>query len=354
MIKTKKILLVAAAFIFSASLFAQTVVFKNKVSSDVVEIVTDDDGTSCDFAGLKNRTTASLTSKRLDLGLDMHFWAYTDADKVGNSSYPYFCIGQKDNLTSHGWAVDDYWVEFRPINILGIGFHKADFIPGSYLPVAEKNIAAGNFGSDLGVFVRPVANLTIGAGLDFVSVFGGYKDAHRNPLLNAGFEYTIPDTVGFGISFRDFINGSRSIGVYAALLFIDNLQINLGFTYNGSFVDIHGNLLSAGIMFEKGAFGLNVDLVADIEDNKYDGYDLYSGADISYKFSKPMTLGLLAYFEIDFNHNEKNYAGEPTVIGINPYVTYAVNSHHELGAGVNIEFPDNLTVTLPVYWKYTF
>ena len=354
MISTKKIILGAASVILSAGLFAQTVTFKNKVSSDVVDIVINDDGTSCDFAGLKNQTTASLTSKKLDLGLDMHFWAYTDSDKVGDVYYPYFCMGQKENRTSNGWAVDNYWLEFRPLTTLGIGFHRSEYIPGSYLPVAEKNISTANIGSDLGIFARPAANLTIGAGLDFISVFGGYKDSHRNPTLNAGFEYTIPDTVGFGVSFRDFINGSRSIGIYAAILSIDNLQLNFGFTFNGAFEEIYGDLISAGVMFEKGAFGINADLVADVDNDKYDGYDLYSGADIYYHISKPMTLGVVGYFEIDFDYNKKNYVGKPTIIGVNPYVTYAVNAHHELGAGVTLEFSDEVLVTLPVYWKYTY
>ena len=354
MINVKKIISGAAVIIFGAALFAQTVVFTNKVSSDVVDIVINDNGTSCDFAGLKNQTTASLTSKRLDLGLNMHFWAYTDSDKVGDSHYPYFCMGQKENRTSNGWAVDDYWVEFRPLTTLGIGFHRADYIPGSYLPVADKNIAAANIGSDLGVFARPAANLTIGAGLDFISFFGGYKNAHKNPLLNAGFEYTIPDMVGFGVSFRDFINDSRSIGVYASILSIDNLILNFGFTYNGAFEEIYGNLLSAGVMFKKGALGVNADLVTDIDDNKYDGYDLYSGADISYKITKPMTIGAAAFFEIDFDYNKKNNVGKPTIIGVKPYVTYAINAHHEVGAGVKMQFSDDITVTLPVYWKYTY
>ena len=352
MIKSKKIFLVLTSLAIAFSAFASDVTFSNKVYSDVVELGISEDGVSSDFAGIKNITAATLSTPKLDMGLKMNFWAYNGEDEVAGKEYPYFALGQKENLKSAGWAVTDYWTEVRPIDVLGIGFHRAYMVAGSYLPVEDDEISTGNIGSDLGVFIRPVENLTIGSGLDFVSVFGGYKDAHAYPLMNVGIEYLQKDSFGFGISFRNFINGSRSIGAYFSFMGVKGLVINAGFTYNGQFAGVSGDLLSAGVMFENDSFGINGDLVIDIDDGKNDGYDLYSGVEFTYNITKPLVLGAVGTLKADFNYDKSAYVGLHPVVGTNAYVKYLVNKHHVLSAGVNIEFADATTITLPVYWLY--
>ncbi len=351
MIKSKKIIVALFAGLFTISAFAQTISFSNKVSSDVVEIGITEDGTSVDFAGIKNYTTAEYTSKKLNIGLKMSFWAFNGEDTVLNKTYPYLAVGQKGNVYGIGWNADDYWIEFRPVELVGIGFHKAYNVAGSYLPVEDSEIDASNIGSDFGVFIRPIENLTFGAGLDFVSVFGGYDDYHANPYLNTGVEYVMDDVFGFGVSFRNFINDSRSIGIYASFMAIDNIVINAGFTLNGEFADVSGNLISVGFMFEKDELAINADLVFDVDADDHAGLDFYTGAEVSYQISAPLTIGVVGTFKNDFEYEDG--VGEHVVFGINPYVNYRVNKHNVLSAGINIEIADDTAITLPVYWKYT-
>lgn len=352
MIKSKKIFVALTSLALAFSAFATEVTFTNKVYSDVVELGISDEGVSADFAGIKNVTAATLSTQKLDLGLKMNFWAYNGEDVVADKHYPYLAVGQKGKVESTGWAIADYWAEVRPIDVIGVGFHKSYMVAGSYLPVEDDEISTGNIGSDLGVFIRPIENLTIGTGLDFVSVFGGYKDKHAYPHMNVGVEYVLKGTFGFGISFRDFINGSRSIGAYFSFMGVEGLVINAGFTYNGQFAGVSGDLLSAGVMFEKDAFGINGDLVLDIDDGKTDGYDLYSGVEITYHITKPLIFGGVGTIKADFDYDKDAYIGLHPVIGTGAYVKYVVNKHHILSAGVNIEFADATTITLPVYWVY--
>ncbi|MCR5217290.1 hypothetical protein [Treponema sp.] len=348
MIKLKKTILVAALLAFSAAAFAQEVSFENTLSSDIVEITVADDETDSSFAGLENNTVVGYTSDKLDFGLDISFFLTTAEVVTGlNKTSAYMAIGQGYGLA--GYAINDYFVEFRPIELLGIGFHQGYSIAGSYLPVEDSNLDAGNIGSDFGLFIRPIEGLTIGAGLDFTSLFGGYDD-WDSPYLNFGAEYEIADTVSFGAAFRDILNDSRSIGAYVSFFALEGLTINGGFTYNGEFADVAGNLVSAGVIFEKDAISLAGDLVLALGGDEDDGFDFYAGAAFGYQISDPFSVSIAASFKSDFDADEDGWE-----LGINPGVAYAINDHHEVGAGLSLTFTGTETcIAIPVYWTYSF
>ena len=340
----KKLVLGVSIFTFAGALSAQEVSFTNKVSSDLVGIEISEDGSSAEFAGIKNNTKFEYSSDKLDAGFEMTFWAFSGKDAGDNA---YFAIAAEDGVLGiEGWCLDDYWAEYRPVELLGIGLHRSYLVSGSYLPVEDKEIDAGNIGSDLGLFVRPIENLTIAAGLDYASIFTAATDLYNLPLVNFGAEYVVADMVGFGVAARNVLNDDRSFGVYASFIGVEGLTVNAGFSYNAEFADVKGNLLSAALMFEKDALGINLDAVFGLGGEADDGFKLYTGLEVTYQLSDPFGIGLVAIYKSDF--------ADQSVIGANPYVKYAINENHEVSAGVCIEVAEATTITIPVYWKFSF
>ena len=335
MIKLKRLVVATAISIFTAGVFfAQEVSFQNTLSSEIVNINISDDETNSDFAGFENETSVEYSSDNLDMGLTLKFnFAKADDDS--------FAIGT-DNFA------DDYFIEFRPVNLLGFGFHKGYAIAGSYLPCFDGEIEAANIGSDFGLFIRPIAGLVIATGLDFISYFG--RDDEK-PLFNAGAEYTIEDLMAFGASFRNIASDDRSFGAYASFTGLEGITINAGYTYNGSIDDLNisGNLLNAALTFENDALAISADAVFALGGDEDEAFELYTAASVSYLFTEALTASLSGSFSNDFDNDDA------WSIGINPAVDYAVNEQNTLGAGfaVNI-MKSEKAISFPVYWKYSF
>lgn len=345
MIKSKKLVLAASLFAFAAAAFAQEVSFENTVSSDVVNIEINGGEFEGSFAGFENETVVEYSSDKLDLGLDILFGIGTEKTLNDNG---YLYIGQEDFAA--GYSIEDYFIEFRPVELLGIGFHKAYALAGSYLPVEDDNVAdAGNIGSDLGLFIRPIEGLVIAAGLDFTSLFGG-DDDWANPYLNAGAEYEIADLLLIGASFRNIINDGRSIGAYVSFIGVEGLTINGGFTYNGSIADVAGNLASVGAAFEKDAISIGADAVIALGGDEDEDFDLYLGASFGYQISDPFAVSVAATFKSDFDADEDGWE-----LGISPALTFTLNDNNEVGAGADITIAgDSTSLAFPVYWTYSF
>ena len=345
MIKSKKMVLVASIFAFATAAFAQEVTFENTLSSDVVNIGSNGDEFEGSFAGFENETVVEYTSDKLDFSLDVLFGIGT-AKTLNDKGYLY--IGHEDFAA--GYSIEDYYVEYRPLDLLGIGIHKAYALAGSYLPVEDDNVAdAGNIGSDLGVFIRPIEGLVIAAGLDFTSLFGG-DDNFANPLINAGAEYEIADLLLIGASLRNIINDDRSLGAYISFVGVEGLTINGGFTYNGSIADVTGNLASAGVTFEKDAISIGADLAFALAGDEDEDFDLYLGASFGYQISDPFAVSVAATFKSDFDADEDGWE-----LGISPALTFTLNDNNEVGAGADITIAgDSTSLAFPVYWTYSF
>ena len=332
MIKSKKIMIATVLCAFSAFSFAQEVTFENKLSSELVSIKITDDGNESEFAGFENETSAEYSSDNLDIGLTVKFAIAKEDDDA-------LSIGAEN-------FVDDYFIEFRPINLLGIGFHKGYSVAGSYLPCLDGEIEASNIGSDLGVFLRPLDGLVIGAGLDFITYFG--RDG-KEPLVNFGAEYSLAEMLAFGASFRNIASDDRLIGAYASFTGLEGVTLNAGFTYNGEIEDfnISGNLINAALIFNKDAFGLAADAVFAAGGDKDEANELYFAANVSYQITEALTANLCASYTKDFD-NEDVWAA-----AINPSVDFALNDNNTLGAGVLVNImKSEKAISFPLYWKY--
>lgn len=334
MIKSKKLVITAALCAFTAAVsFAQEVTFENKLSSGIVNINISDGNTETSFAGIKNEAAAEYSSDKLDMGVTL-ITEITQDDKslaIGSDAF-----------------VDDYFIEFRPVDFVGIGFHKGYNVAGSYLPCLEKEIDASNFGSDLGVFIYPIEGLVISGGVDFISYLG---KENVNPLVNFGAEYAVGDMITFGAALRNIASDERTIGAYASFTGIEGLTLNAGFTYNGAIEDfnISGNLINAAVMFNKDSLGIYADAVYAVGGEKDDANELYTAANVSYFITESFFASLYGYFTNDFDNNDS------WSVGISPTVGYMINEHNTVGGGVYVNITKPMkSVSLPVYWKYTF
>ena len=335
MIKSKKLVITAALCAFTYSLsFAQEVSFENKLSSDIVNIDISDDNTESAFAGIENETSVEYSSDKLDMGLTLKFNLEKDDDDsvlIGTDEY-----------------VDDFFIEYRPIELLGIGFHKGYPVAGSYLPYLDAEIEAANIGSDLGVFVRPIEGLVIAGGLDFISYFG--KDDTK-PLVNFGAEYAVGETLAFGAAFRNIASDDRTIGACASFTGVEGLTVNAGFTYQREIEDsdISGDLISAGIIFEKDALEILADAVYAVGGDEDESNELYTAAKVSYQINDSISASISGTYTTDFDNDDS------WCIGIKPAVEYSLNENNTLGAGVAVKIMESAkAVSFPVYWKYTF
>ena len=335
MIKSKKLVTIAAVCaLTTAFAFAQEISFENKLSSNVVDITITDAGSETAFSGFENETAVQYSSDQLDMGLTLKFnLSKEDDDSIS--------IGSDD-------YVDDYFIEFRPIELLGIGFHKGYAVAGSYLPYYDGEIDAANIGSDFGLFIRPIDGLVIAGGIDFISYFG---KENVTPLFNAGFEYALGETVAFGAALRDIASDDRTLGAYASFTGVEGLTLNAGFTYNGEIEDynISGNLINAGVIFAKDALGIFVDAVFAAGGDEDPANELYAATCVSYQVNDAISASLSGSFTTDFD-NDDSWA-----IGVCPAVDYTLNENNTLGASVYVNImKDEKALSFPIYWKYTF
>jgi len=335
MIKSKKLVTIAAVCALTTAFsFAQEVSFENKLSSNLVDINITDAGSETAFSGFENETTVEYSSDQLDMGLTVKFnISKEDDDSIS--------IGAED-------FVDDYFIEFRPIELLGLGFHKGYAVAGSYLPCLDGEIEAANIGSDFGLFIRPIDGLVLAGGIDFISYFG---KENVKPLFNAGAEYAVGEMVTFGAALRNIASDDRTFGAYASLNAVEGLTIDAGFTYKGEIEDynIAGNLINTGIIFNKDSLGIFADVVFAAGGDEDPENELYAAACVSYQINDAISASLSGSFTTDFD-NEDSWA-----IGLCPAVDYMINENNSIGASIYVNIMKAAkALSFPIYWKYTF
>lgn len=204
----------AAASLLSVSAFAQTVEFTNELSSDVTAIRKGkvynggEDETTKDFAGLEENVVATFTSEKVDAELDVTF------------------ILDDWNDRNFGFAWDDvsWFVEYRPVEMVALGFHEDVWLEGSYLPIYDDNVALGNLGSEgFTVAVTPIEGLKLAVtvpfgGEDNVNYFTSKDENNDTVNLNIGFgaEYAFEEMFTIGAAVSNVSDSdNRGFGVYA-------------------------------------------------------------------------------------------------------------------------------------------
>ena len=337
----------AAASLLSVSAFAQTVEFTNELSSDVTAIRKGkvynggEDETTKDFAGLEENVVATFTSEKVDAELDVTF------------------ILDDWNDRNFGFAWDDvsWFVEYRPVEMVALGFHEDVWLEGSYLPIYDDNVALGNLGSEgFTVAVTPTVNLNIGFGAEYA------------------FEEMF--TIGAAVS-NVSDSDNRGFGVYAMVkpLAEQDFLIRAGYAYSKSQDDIEedgevvGKAYNSGFddlsisedfgVFGKSLFNVSVEYSLDAlsfsaetlfnTDDKNSEYDMYFAACVGYELSESLSADVTGKFLFD-----KTSDGAEPVIGVNPNFAYTFGNH-TFSAGLNYETCDGDSfISIPLSWSYSF
>ncbi|HBP10159.1 MULTISPECIES: hypothetical protein [unclassified Treponema] len=367
----------AAAALLSVSAFAQSVEFTNELSSDVATIRKGkvynggEDETTKDFAGLEENVVATFTSEKVDAELDVTF------------------ILDDWNDKNFGFAWDDvsWFVEYRPVEKIALGFHEDVWLEGSYLPIYDDNVALGNLGSEgFTVAATPIEGLKIavtvpfGEGDDGVNYFTRKDEDDETVKLNIGFgaEYAFEEmfTVGAAVS-NVADSDNRGFGVYAMLkpLAEQDFVIRVGYSYSKAEGEITEDDEVVGKYYENkiddlsisedfGVFGkslFNVSVEYSLDalsfsaetlfntDDKSSDYDMYFAACVGYELSESLSADVTGKFLFDNSSN-----GAESVIGVNPNVAYTFGNH-TFSAGLNYETCDGDSfISIPLSWGYSF
>lgn len=359
--------------------------FANKLFEEDAIIEHDDaaDDTTTDFPGIKERMEAEVSSDRVD--------AYVKATVTLDDN-------DNDHLGFSG-TVNDWYIAFRPIQILTLGMNTAITSDGSLLPVYDDNLGAGNIGSDgFTVSVTPIEALRIAATIPF-----GFDSGDTN-YLNGDADDGEHDSFHFGLgaiythelfeatlSIQDIpCDDDRQIGAYilAPGLFgvFEPLTIGAGFAhawgYKGAFSDLisvghveaglgYENLLSAWAAIEFEKFSLTAEVLYNLGgddewvkamgynpltydgDDGFFGYDFYTGASISFGLVENLTATVTGKALIDTTSSSKG--GAETMLFGEFAVDYDINDNNTIGAAFDLgTYDKDWAVAVPVYWEYHF
>ena len=365
MFKSKKTFgAVCALSLLAGSAFAETEFsFTNKVSSDIVNIAIPKDGSgnTTEFAGIQNKTVVDFTSEKVDAGLDIRFFFNTvkSTRPSDGTDYEFGLFGgathtDLDGNNTFGYFMKDYYIEYRPVEILTIGFHDTVNTNGSYLPIWDDNAGTGNLGSDLGIVLRPIEGLRIATGFDFISAIGSEANdpLGSNFIWNAGIDYTLEETFSVGFTARNMLTEDRSFGFYGSFEGVDGLVLTAGFGINEADVAdlVSGNVLMLSAQYEDEDNGWNTkaEMVTNFKNENSDT-DLYIAAAGEYAFDENWASGVEVKSYWNLNDAEDTGTYE-----IHPYATWS-HDIHTLEAGVNFVFAKDATgFSFPVSYKISF
>ena len=340
----------AALTFATASLYADEVSVTDKISSDIIHAKSKqfDENSSSDtktkFAGIKNKTTFDYESDNVTANLEITYkLGQNDADKLSLSD-----------------ASVEYFIEYRPLSILGIGFHE-EGIPtaGSYLPVWDDNVEAGKFGSTgISLILTPIEGLRAVVSVPASNVFDS------DFALHLGADYTFQDMFAIGVAARNIISDSaRTLGVYASVTAVDGLFLNVGYAHywsamsgidgDGVDEDLSGifnvggsNIITLGLGYELDAINLALDFAVTFDKDESD-YDLLVKPYFEYGITSQMAVALTGVIMTDFSDGGKNF-----LFGVEPAFTYKITENTKLGLGVDLEFADGMYLAIPVYVKF--
>ena len=334
----------------------------------------DDDGNSesvTDFMGIKNR---------------MYFEVFTDRVDAMIKADVRFDDNDNDHYGLDG-RLKDWYLEFRPIEIATLSLHTGIFSDGSYLPVYDDNINAGNIGSDgLTFTLRPVEGLRLGVTAPFdmdsdwgkKNYFNGDKDENEDE--NDKFDFGIGAIYGqelfqIGFSVQDIADSDeRQIGAYINLPTLfgvsEAVTVGAGFAHSEKYRTLvndrdtislghiecdvsYKNLLSgyATLDFEK--FGIAAEIAYNLSDDDPEAaYDLYSAASLSFGLADKLTASVTGKILSDLK--SKNDTNKTILFGAFG-LEYEANEKNTLGCEFNIATCDkDWSIAIPVFWKYHF
>lgn len=365
----------AAITLLSSFAFAEDVKFSfyNKVYEEdaVVSHSDEEDKTTKDFPGIKERMEATAESEKVD--------AYIKATvTLDDYDDKHFALQGKLN---------DWYVAFRPVQQISLDMHKNTFADGSYLPIYDDNVGAANLGSTgFSAIVTPIENLRLGFTAPFefdgsdpkenpdkANWIDGKEEDGEQEDFNAGFG-AIYDAELFQIggAIQDALDDDeRQIGGYinlpGLLGAVEPLTIGAGFAHSENWKTAFDDLISVGIesgleyrdllsayaSFDAGKFALNGELLYNMgDDDKSEVYDLYSAASLSIEVIEKLTATATGKILVDLE--DKDETQKSIKMGAFA-LDYAFNEKNTFGAEVDVAMKDkDWAVAVPVYWKYSF
>jgi len=351
-LKEKIVSLVCAAFIAGSTVFAEestqpknsTLTFSNEFGSDIVNVTKD----KTTFAGFYDEVITDITSEKVDAGIDATLKLAADDDGIPDS---------------FSWSGDDFdwYLTFRPVQTVSLGFSTDFPAAGSYLVVEDDNIPGGKLGSDgFTAAFTGIPGLMLTATVPFTSdTDSGYNwfkhtetdedgnDSTTYQDFRFGAEYTFGSKGALAAVVRNPANAdSFSYGIYGSLTPFEGLAVYGGYAARDEdgICDVSGdNLFNASVSYIKDAFSCTADYVTTCA-------DFYTGVDFPYNVTKMIALSLGGTVNASYN----DVAAGTYVL--KPAVTYTSGQSGEFKAESDISFIDGDfdSVCFPVYWKYSF
>ncbi|MBQ9206928.1 MAG: hypothetical protein IJ158_09475 [Treponema sp.] len=336
--------------------------------------------TETDFPPLNEQMHFEIFTDRVDAMVEATMWLDDDDDDSPSDSGNFYFDGE----------ISDYYIEFRPIKPITLSLHTGIFSDGSYLPVYDDNLWAGNIGSNgFTVTYRPSAlddALRISVTTPF-NTLASDDDRSRNYLngdvtddddddefdIGIGAIYTA-ELFQVGASFQDlFDSDERQIGAYVNLPTLfgvsDALTVGAGFAHSErdrvAFDDLtayggigYENLLSTYVTFDLEKFSIAAELLYNFGLDNKSGHlaghgsfwDFYTAASVSFGIVDSLTATATGKLLVDSTSD-----GEKSVIAGAFGIDYDINDNNTIGAEFDIDtFDGNWTIAIPVYWEYHF
>ncbi|MBR4463788.1 MAG: hypothetical protein IKS40_04190 [Treponema sp.] len=300
---------------------------------------------------------------------------------------------------TYGFAgeLKDAWVEFRPIEQIGLAFRENIVAWPSTLPIYDDDLQSGNIGSNgftawyapspLGGALKIAATVPIDWYLNDATYavvapnyFNGKDSEGNNNKFNFGLGAAYTHEL-FEISFSagNIINNdARKLGGTVGFpnLFgaVENLNLGFGYEYNKegdgysdfiNYLTVVGgvggqNLFNAVLTYEGKGFAITAEGVTNFsEDSKLanETHDIYGALEFDLGLTEQLTLALTGKILSDFTPDDRADGGSTLK---NAYMggaglAFAVNEHHELGAGFEAGYQNkSYAFAVPVFWKYTY
>ena len=366
--------------------------------------------TGTDFPAIKERMFAEIFTERVD--------AMVKATMKFDDDDSYYDDGAGNNIKhpEHFYIdgdIDDYYVEFRPIHEVTFGLHTGIFADGSYLPIYDDNVWAGNVGSNgFTATWRPSVlkdALRIAVTTPFNTIaaddnrtenwvngdkkYGGEADEFD---IGTGVIFT-QDFFQIGFSVQDVLDSDeRQFGAYVNLPGFFNIvpQMTIGGgiahseriryafddligqgdhfsvhedewrdeSYDNTYEDrgrscSHGlayeDLLSSYLLMEFEHFNLSAEMLYNFKENynfgKGGAYDFYGAASFGF--------GLAGFNATATGKLLKDFTkhGAKAVHFGGFYLDFDINDNNTVGVGAEVDVCDkDWHAALPVYWKYHF
>jgi len=321
-----------------------SVSFTNEIGSDVVAV----GKSKTMFAGMYDETIVDVTSEKVDAGIDAKLVLGCDDD---------------GKPVSFSWNKEDFdwYVTFRPVEMIALGFSRTVWADGSYLAVEDDNISAGDMAGDgFSLAFTGVNHLTLIASAPFgFDSDGGQNWFNKTTVDEGGAEVTERFNIGFGAEYtilnkatisvvaHNLANeDARGFGVYGSFTGVEGLGLYAGYATrdDDGICDVGGtNVYNASVSFEKGPFSCAADHVTTAD-------HFYAGASAGYGINDTLAVSLTGTMNA-------SYQSVPDgSVTFEPAVTYTAGNVGEICAKVDVVFVAGEfdSVCFPLYWKYSF